>query len=88
MVTLSRIQEGESLIPLISCTNDIDAWGSIARIACATLKPRPRELAGEHEDSVGMLAVEALLALYDPNEEGKLNMYGFRSQHLTKHRAT
>ena len=29
-----------------------------------------RELAGEREDLVGMLAVEALLALYDPNDEG------------------
>lgn len=43
---------------------------SKARIACAALKPMLRELAGEREDLVGMLAVEALLALYDPNDEG------------------
>lgn len=74
MVTLSRIQEGEFLVHLLFCTNDIDAGGSTARIACDALKPRLRELAGEREDVVGMLAVEALLALYDPNEEGKSSM--------------
>ena len=76
MLTLSRIQEGESLVLLLSCTNDIDAGGSKARIACAALKPRLRELAGEREDLVGMLAVEALVALYDPHEEeGELELF-------------
>lgn len=40
------------------------------RSACATLKLRFCELAGEHEDLADMLAVE----LYDPSEEGKLSM--------------
>jgi hypothetical protein len=39
------------------------------------LKPRLYELAGEREGPVGILAVEALLALYNPNEEeGEFNL--------------
>ncbi|KAF8554212.1 hypothetical protein OG21DRAFT_1522574 [Imleria badia] len=38
------------------------------------LKPRLRELAGEREDLVGMLAAEALVALYNTNDEEHLNV--------------
>ncbi|KAF8554223.1 hypothetical protein OG21DRAFT_1115422 [Imleria badia] len=46
-----------------------------ARAVCSVVKPRFRELAGKDERLVGLLAVEILLALYDPNDqEQQLNI--------------
>lgn len=39
------------------------------------MKPRLRELAGEREDLVGMLAAEALVALYNTNDEGEFDLF-------------
>ncbi|KAF8552014.1 hypothetical protein OG21DRAFT_1466371 [Imleria badia] len=45
-----------------------------ARAVCSVVKPRIRELARQDERLVGLLAVQILLSLCDPNDQGQLNI--------------
>ncbi|KAG8214236.1 hypothetical protein J3R82DRAFT_11044 [Butyriboletus roseoflavus] len=46
-----------------------------ARSVCTLVKPRIRELAREDERLVGLIAVEILLALYDPGDQDQLDIH-------------
>ena len=73
VLTLARIPEGKYSRLYWYHLNGNTAT---ARTVCSAVKPRMRELASKDERLVGLLAVEILLALYDPTERSTRHISG------------